>query len=208
MQAAGTLAAPFGPALSRSTAGRALIYAAIVSKPSQVTPEQASGDMAAFLAARSAVDAILSAALPFTGTIPADVPVTIAWGEHDHLLLPHQARVAKARLPQATMVLLPHCGHVPMTDNPQLVANILLTGSRPVARPARQRATSTLTGSGARLWWVPARAARQAGQPRAASCQPAAVRRRPAGVVQCRRVPRQSERVAALAGRRRAGFGR
>ncbi len=148
MEAAGTLAEPLAPVLARSTAGRALIYAAIVSKPSQVTPKQASDDMEAFLAARSAVNAILAAAVPYSGIIPAGVRVTVAWGTRDHLLPPHQAQVARARIPQANIVLLPGCGHVPMTDNPQLVADVLLAGSRPSARPARQRATSTLSRCG------------------------------------------------------------
>ena len=92
-----TLAEPLGPALSRSTAGRALIYAAIVSRPSQVTPEQASGDMAAFLAARSAEDAILAAAAPVYRHHPRRYPGNDRLGYPDHLLWPRQAQVAKAR---------------------------------------------------------------------------------------------------------------
>jgi pimeloyl-ACP methyl ester carboxylesterase len=130
MQAAGRLVRPLGPALSRSTAGRALIYALIVAKPSQVRPEQAWGDMAAFLDSSSAMNMILTAATPFAEGIPARVPVTIAWGTRDRLLLPRQAQIAMARLPQAQLVPLPGCGHVPMTDNPQLVADVLLRGSQ------------------------------------------------------------------------------
>jgi pimeloyl-ACP methyl ester carboxylesterase len=37
--------------------------------------------------------------------------------------------VAKARLPDARLVWLPGCGHVPMTDDPVLVADVLLHGS-------------------------------------------------------------------------------
>jgi pimeloyl-ACP methyl ester carboxylesterase len=130
MQAAGRLVRPLGPALSRGTAGRALIYALIVAKPSQVRPEQAWGDMAAFLDSSSAMNMILAAATPFAESIPARVPVTIAWGTRDRLLLPRQAQIAMARLPQAQLVPLPGCGHVPMTDNPQLVADVLLRGSQ------------------------------------------------------------------------------
>src|SRR5262249_8213071 len=65
------------PALSRSTAGRALIYSAIVSRPSRMSPEQARGDMAAFLASRDALDQIVSAMTPFTGPVPPQVPLTI-----------------------------------------------------------------------------------------------------------------------------------
>jgi pimeloyl-ACP methyl ester carboxylesterase len=41
--------------------------------------------------------------------------------------------VAKARLPQARIRPLPGCGHVPMTDDPALVADVLLQGSGRVA---------------------------------------------------------------------------
>lgn len=130
MQAGGRLVRPLGPALSRRTAGRALIYALIVAKPSQVRPEQARGDMEAFLDSSSAMNAILAAAVPFAETVPPEIRVTIAWGTRDHLLLPRQAQIAMERLPQARLVPLPGCGHVPMTDNPELVADVLLRGSQ------------------------------------------------------------------------------
>ncbi len=119
----------FAPALSRSTAGRALIYSAIVSRPSRVSPEQAQGDMAAFLAARPALDEIIRGMTQFTGQVPADVPVTIGWGTRDRLLPPRQVLVAKARVPQARLTPLPGCGHAPMTDDPDMVADVLLRGS-------------------------------------------------------------------------------
>ncbi len=129
MEAAGGLLQPLAPVLSRSTAGRALVYGAIVSRPSRMSAEQARGDMAAFLAARPALDAVLTQMTQFTGSIRADIPVTIAWGTRDRLLPPRQVLVAKACLPQARFVPLRGCGHVPMTDDPALVANVLLQGS-------------------------------------------------------------------------------
>jgi len=129
MLAAGRLIGPLGPALSRSTAGKALIYALLVARPSQVSAEQASADMTSFLAAAGAMDEILAAAVPFTKSIPDGVPVTVAWGARDRMLFPRQALLAKARLPQADVIMLPRCGHLPMTDNPQLVADVLLRGS-------------------------------------------------------------------------------
>ena len=125
------------PALSRSTAGRALVYGAIVSRPSRVSPEQTQGDMAAFLAARPALDEIVRGMTQFTGHVPADVPVTIGWGTRDRLLAPRQALVAKARVPHARLTLLPGCGHAPMTDDPELVADVLLRGSAAQA-PSRE----------------------------------------------------------------------
>jgi pimeloyl-ACP methyl ester carboxylesterase len=129
MQAAGRQLQPVSPALLRATAGRALVYGAIVNRPSRLTPEQASGDFEAFLAARSAVSVVLSGIGQFTGQLSADVPLTIAWGSKDRLLSRRQALVAKAALPTAQFVLLPGCGHVPMTDDPELVADVLLRGS-------------------------------------------------------------------------------
>jgi pimeloyl-ACP methyl ester carboxylesterase len=140
MNSAGSALRPLRPALSYTTAGRALLYAAIVSRPSQVSPEQAMGDMTAFLSAKPAMRAILAEAFPFTASIPDQVPVTIAWGTHDRLLPQRQALVARARLPQATYIPLPGCGHVPMTDNPQLVADVLLTGSRAQAMASHEPA--------------------------------------------------------------------
>ena len=136
MEIAGRIARPLGPVLARTAIGRALIYADIVARPSRVTPEQAMGDMAAFLAAMPAINMILATAISFSGVIPDDVPVTIGWGTKDHLLAPRQALVAKARLPQARLVPLPGCGHVPMTDDPLLVADVLLSGSQSARRIA------------------------------------------------------------------------
>jgi pimeloyl-ACP methyl ester carboxylesterase len=117
------------PVLSRSTAGRAITHGAIVAHPSRLSAEQALGDVAAFLAARDALNAVLAQMTPFTDHLAAGVPVTIAWGTRDRLLRPRQMLMAKARLPQARLLPLPGCGHVPMTDDPSLVAGILLQGS-------------------------------------------------------------------------------
>jgi pimeloyl-ACP methyl ester carboxylesterase len=58
-----------------------------------------------------------------------DVPVTVAWGTHDRVLWARQVRTARRVLPEATLVPLPGCGHVPMSDDPDLVAQVLLDGS-------------------------------------------------------------------------------
>jgi pimeloyl-ACP methyl ester carboxylesterase len=59
-----------------------------------------------------------------------EVPVTVAWGTRDLLLWPRQVRTARRCLPRARFVPLPGCGHVPMYDDPDLVAQVLLDGSR------------------------------------------------------------------------------
>jgi pimeloyl-ACP methyl ester carboxylesterase len=62
--------------------------------------------------------------------LPADVPVTVAWGSRDHLLLyGPQARRARERLPQATHVTLAGLGHTPFFDDPGLVAGAIRAGA-------------------------------------------------------------------------------
>jgi pimeloyl-ACP methyl ester carboxylesterase len=120
---------PAVPALSRSTAGRALLFGLVVAKPGKMTPEQARGDMAAVVVAADAIRAIFAAFSPFTAAVPADVPVTVAWGMKDRILPPANGRVARERLPGARFLSMPGCGHVPMTDDPALVASVILEGS-------------------------------------------------------------------------------
>jgi len=60
------------------------------------------------------------------------VPVTVAWSARDRILPPGQAAVARDRLPDARHLELPGCGHIPMSDDPDLVARVILetTGAR------------------------------------------------------------------------------
>jgi len=120
---------PLVPRLSASTAGRALLYGPMVSRPGRITPEQARGDAAGFTAAGAAMRVVFAGPTRFTASVPDDVPVTVAWGTSDRVLPPSNARVARRQLPKARFVPLPRCGHVPMTDDPALVASVLLAGS-------------------------------------------------------------------------------
>ncbi|HJZ08310.1 MAG TPA: alpha/beta fold hydrolase [Trebonia sp.] len=128
-QRAGAVGRPQILALARIPLTCGLTQAAFVARPSNITPEHATADALAFLRARDAVYAILADREIFTDTVPASVPVTIGWGTRDRMLPPSQARVAMRRLPHARFVPLPGCGHVPMTDDPVLVASVLLDGS-------------------------------------------------------------------------------
>ena len=71
----------------------------------------------------------------FTGylapTNAADrVPVTIAWGNKDRLLLPRQLERARRRLPRARHVLIMGVGHLMMGDDPHAVADVIRSGAR------------------------------------------------------------------------------
>ena len=133
--------------LAQTAAGRTLLAGVIVARPAMLEPEVLLEDM------RALVDAV--AFLPtlavgrrtvFAGAMP-DVPVTIAWGTRDRILRRPRAELVTRLIPHARLLSLPGCGHVPMSDNPDLVAHVLLTGSggllpRDDPRPA-QRVSST-----------------------------------------------------------------
>ena len=131
MVSAGPPLKPFLPMLAESAFGRAVLHGTIVARPSRLSTEQAMGDAESFFRAKDAVNQILAERISFLEAkdIPADIPVTIAWGEQDRLLPLSQARIAKEQLPKARFVLLRGCGHVPMTDDPKSVAKVILDGS-------------------------------------------------------------------------------
>ncbi len=57
----------------------------------------------------------------FRGAAEIDVPVTLAWGEHDRLIRPRDPGI-----PGAQTVMLEDCGHVPTWDDPELVTQVIL----------------------------------------------------------------------------------
>lgn len=69
----------------------------------------------------------LEAAEPYAAQLPDGVPVRVAWGAEDRTL-PFRRYGApwRAVLPGAEHVELPGCGHVPMWDDPALVAATIL----------------------------------------------------------------------------------
>ncbi|MFE7776936.1 alpha/beta fold hydrolase [Streptomyces sp. NPDC057445] len=112
--------------LSRSAAGRAALTSTIYARPGRRSPEAV---VAETLALRDAggFHGTLGAGrrVLFTDDVPG-MPVTVAWGTRDRLLLPRQGVRAKKSIPGARLVRLPGCGHVPMNDDPALVARVIL----------------------------------------------------------------------------------
>ncbi|MDO7867977.1 alpha/beta fold hydrolase [Nocardioides jiangxiensis] len=124
MITAAGLLAPVAPLLMRYTVGKALGFSWLVQHPSRIPADHALGDFRNMLKARPAVAQLFKGAYMFEGPLP--VPATIAWSEHDKVLLPYQAKVAQQRLPEAFHTVIPGVGHVPMSDDPQLVARVIL----------------------------------------------------------------------------------
>lgn len=111
--------------VARSTLLRTLAMNTVVARPARLSAERAYGDM---LALRNAPGyaAVARAAMHYRFRGIPQVPVTVAWGTRDRILLPRQADRARAALPAARHVPLPGCGHVPMSDDPDLVAQVIL----------------------------------------------------------------------------------
>jgi pimeloyl-ACP methyl ester carboxylesterase len=127
---AARLAHPVARPLTRSVAGRRAMMGWLYARPRNVAPEVAFDDLENMLRARRTVRHLIRQAYTFAPGEPRDVPVTIAWAEQDRVLLPYQAGRARQVLPHAAHVWLDRCGHVPMPDDPELVAETILAGTR------------------------------------------------------------------------------
>lgn len=126
---AATLARPIAPALLRSDLGRAAAMSLLMARGSRLDPALALGDLQGLVAAKPALRTIIEGGEPFDSEIAPSVPVTVAWGTRDLVLLPYQAKRARTALPHAVHLSLPGCGHVPMADDVDLVTDVLLEGS-------------------------------------------------------------------------------
>ncbi|WP_051223651.1 alpha/beta fold hydrolase [Conexibacter woesei] len=69
---------------------------------------------------------------------PATTPITVAWSGADALLLPDvNGALAKQLIPAANHIILPGVGHVPMLDDPALVAATIRATIAQERRPVR-----------------------------------------------------------------------
>ncbi|SDD02528.1 alpha/beta fold hydrolase [Actinokineospora iranica] len=126
-----TARAPLREALVQRKLVRVLGGSVLFGKPGVISAEVMLADMAAMVAAPG-FDAVIAAGgadYVFACPPPA-VPVTVAWGSRDRVLWPRQARRAAELLPAARHVSLRGCGHVPMSDDPGRVADLILETCR------------------------------------------------------------------------------
>ncbi|MGW1071633.1 alpha/beta fold hydrolase [Streptomyces sp. NPDC002537] len=115
--------------LARTAAGRAMLVGPIYARPARRSPDAVIAETRAMREA-TGFDAVLAEgrSTRFTHDIP-DIPVTLAWGSRDRLLIPRQGIRAKKTIPGARLLRLTGCGHVPMNDDPALVARVILDAS-------------------------------------------------------------------------------
>ena len=101
-------------------------------QPFKVPAEEILGTRDAGLTAPGFLDG-LDYGLDYRFGEPAqlrDVPLTVAWGRRDVMVLYWtQAPRARRLLPWAHHVTLPRCGHVPFYDDPELCTEVLRSGT-------------------------------------------------------------------------------
>jgi pimeloyl-ACP methyl ester carboxylesterase len=116
--------------LARDSRRRRLMFGQIYGHPDRLDVEVLLADAQALRSAPGFIPTLRAGRklTSFAGKCD-EVPVTIAWGTRDRLLGKSQAVRCQQCLPNAKFVWLPDCGHVPMGDDPELVAKVLLEGS-------------------------------------------------------------------------------
>ncbi|MCW3015139.1 MAG: alpha/beta hydrolase, partial [Solirubrobacterales bacterium] len=118
---------PALPTLLRSPVGRTCLLGQLVAKPWRMDGEAAI-DHLTLLAAAPAFDSCCAAFDDYTfhdAEALRGVPVTVAWGDRDLLLLTRQRDRARNVMPWARHVPLPGCGHAPFSDDPALLASVI-----------------------------------------------------------------------------------
>jgi pimeloyl-ACP methyl ester carboxylesterase len=117
--------------LAQTTTGRTLLCGVLFARPDLLQPQVLLEDMRAMVGAVGFGPTLAAGEkIIFAGRVP-DVPITIAWGARDFLFRRPRAESVIRRIPHVRLLRLPGCGHVPMNDNPDLVAHVLLSGSNP-----------------------------------------------------------------------------
>ncbi|WP_328934871.1 MULTISPECIES: alpha/beta fold hydrolase [unclassified Streptomyces] len=121
---------PLVERLARTAAGRTALTSTIYARPGRRSPEAVVAETLALVNAPGFDDTLRAGtSVRFTDDLPG-IPVTVAWGTQDRLLLRRQGVRAKRLMPRSRLVRLPGCGHCPMNDDPALVARVILDGSR------------------------------------------------------------------------------
>ncbi|MFJ3414840.1 MULTISPECIES: alpha/beta fold hydrolase [unclassified Streptomyces] len=121
---------PLVEKLARTAAGRTALTSTIYARPGRRSPEAVVAETLALVNAPGFDDTLRAGtSVRFTDDLPG-IPVTVAWGTQDRLLLRRQGVRAKRLMPRSRLVRLPGCGHCPMNDDPALVARVILDGSR------------------------------------------------------------------------------
>jgi pimeloyl-ACP methyl ester carboxylesterase len=120
--------APLGRWVTAPSLARVMLFAGLRSRPWRVSPEAAVHDLEEFGHSpgfQSTLSATVATRAPlWLGEI--HVPVRVAYGTLDLMLGAFTAPRFAAAIPGAELIALPAVGHVPMLDDPELVARTIL----------------------------------------------------------------------------------
>ena len=122
------LGAPLGRWLTGPALARVMLFGGLRSQPWRLSPDAAAGDLRDFGYSpgfQSALSSSVATRAPmWLGEIA--VPVRVVFGMLDLMLGVFTAPRFAAAIPDAELVPLPGVGHVPMLDDPELVARTIL----------------------------------------------------------------------------------
>lgn len=121
--AASRMAGPLIPALSKSTLGRSLFMVVFCTRPWRY-PAEAMAIDGASVAHNSVVERLLEGDWVFSEPVDEELPVSVRWGRFDLALPVGQSKLVRRVFPQAR-IKITRDGHVPMTDDPDGVAEAI-----------------------------------------------------------------------------------
>lgn len=128
--AATTAFGAFAPLVASDPLWRALLVGQFFGRPWRLSAEEALANLEGFMSSPG-IPRILEdgANKRFRGGRDIGVPVTVAFGARENVLLPWQSQNRRELPPDARFLSLPGCGHMPTYDDPKLVAKVILEGS-------------------------------------------------------------------------------
>lgn len=113
------------PAVSDTAIGRRLAMAVVFGRPDRMTSGYARSSLEGLTMATAFAETLDAVELHTEDVAPVTVPVTIAWGTRDVLLLPTQGERWARSLPGSRLVRLRGLGHTPMPDDPAVVVDVI-----------------------------------------------------------------------------------
>ena len=137
--------APHADRLASTRAGRSLLMGQVHSKPWRTEAESVAHQLRALAGSESFAETL--AWVDRTGAQPRDLdkiacPFRVVWGTRDLILPYRQAKRWLQVVPGAELVTLEGLGHLPMPDDPELVAKSILEVTAATPRASRQPAAA------------------------------------------------------------------
>ena len=122
----GRLTAPLTDRAFRSEAGRTRLLRGTVAKPLNLSEKEARDLIETYNSTPTFTKRLAQTRRArFRDGASIEVPVMVAWGDHERLI-PPQARRQDELPPHTKTVTLAGCGHLPFWDDPEQLAQLIL----------------------------------------------------------------------------------